>query len=51
MEENNISIENIKDEIEKLKLEIIEKEKKIVELSNIINCVNEEEIEDDEIEK
>lgn len=46
MQENNISAENIREEIKKLKLEIIEKEKKIEELSNIINGVNEEEIED-----
>lgn len=43
MEENNISIEQIKEEIKKLKLEIIEKENKIDELLKIIN--NEEELE------
>lgn len=37
MQENNISIEQIKDEIKKLKLEIIEKEHKIEELMKIIN--------------
>lgn len=47
MEENNISIENIREEIKKLKEEIIEKEKKILELSNIINGVDEEETEDE----
>ena len=45
MEENSISIEEIKSEIKKLKLEIIEKERQIEELSNIINDVNEEEVE------
>ncbi len=50
MEENNMSIDNIKEEIKKLKLEIIEKEKKIEELSNIINGVDKEETEDYEIE-
>ena len=45
MEENNISIEQIKEEIKKLKLEIIEKENKIDELLKIIN--NEEEFEEE----
>lgn len=44
MEENSISIEQIKEEIQKLKLEIIEKENKIDELLKIIN--NEEELDD-----
>ena len=35
--ENNLSIEQIKKLIEKLKFEIIEKENKIEELLNIIN--------------
>ena len=42
MEENNITIEQIKDAIRKLKLEIIEKENKIDELLKIID--NEEEL-------
>lgn len=41
MEENNITVEQIKSAIKKLKLEIIEKENKIYELLRIIN--NEEE--------
>lgn len=42
MEENNITVEQIKDAIKKLKFEIIEKENKIDELLKIIN--NEEEL-------
>jgi len=37
MSENNIDIEQIKNEINKLKIEILEKEKKIDELLKIIN--------------
>ena len=37
MPENNIDIEQIKQEIKKLKLEIIEKENEIDELLKIIN--------------
>lgn len=43
MEENNISVEQIKNEIKKLKLEIIEKENKIEELLKMIST---DEIED-----
>lgn len=45
MENNDITIEQIKEEIRKLKLEIIEKENKIAELLKII----EGDDEDDEI--
>ena len=37
MEESSITIEEIKEEIKKLKLEIIERENKIDELLEIIN--------------
>jgi len=37
MENNDITIEQIKEEIRKLKLEIIEKENKIAELLKIID--------------
>lgn len=37
MQENNIKIEQIKEEIKKLKLEILEKEDKIDELLKILN--------------
>lgn len=37
MEENNVDIQQIKEEIKKLKLDIIEKENKIDELLKIIN--------------
>ena len=46
MEGNNISVENIREEIKKLKLEITEKESQLEELSNMVNGVNEEVIED-----
>lgn len=36
MEENNITIEQVKEEIKKLKLEILEKEKRVDELLEII---------------
>lgn len=42
MEENNITVEQIKDAIKKLKLEIIEKENKIDELLQIIEGYEEE---------
>ena len=42
MEENNIDIQQIKEEIEKLKLDIIEKENKIDELLKIINNENDD---------
>ena len=45
MENNDINIEQIKEEIKKLKLEIIEKENKIAELLKII----EGDDEDDEV--
>ena len=47
MQENNINIKEIKEEIKKIKLEIIEKENKIDELLKIIN--NEVEDESEEI--
>lgn len=37
MEENNFDIEKIKETIQKLKIEILEKEEKIDELLKIIN--------------
>lgn len=37
MQENNINIEQIREEIKKVKLEILEKEEKIDELLKIIN--------------
>lgn len=46
MQKNNIDIEYIKEEIKKLKLEILEKESKVEELLRIINGV-EEDFEDD----
>lgn len=45
MEENNITVEQIKDAIKKLKFEIIEKENKIDKLLQIIKG-NDNEIED-----
>ncbi len=42
MEESSITIEEIKEEIKKLKLEIIERENKIDELLEIINESEEE---------
>ena len=49
MEENNIDIKQIKEEIQKLKLEIIEKENKVDELLKIIN--NEPDIADEIVEE
>ena len=49
MEENNIDIKQIKEEIQKLKLEIIEKENKVDELLKIIN--NEPDIDDEIVEE
>ena len=49
MEENNIDIKQIKEEIQKLKLEIIEKENKLDELLKIIN--NEPDIADEIVEE
>ncbi len=43
MQENNINIEQIKEEIKKLKLEILEKEDKLDELLEIINKETNEE--------
>ena len=43
MQENNINIEKIKEEIKKLKLEILEKEDKLDELLEIINKETNEE--------
>lgn len=45
MEENKISVEQIKEEIKKLKFEIIEKENKINELLEMID--SEEELEEE----
>ena len=49
MEENNIDIEQIEEQIKKLKLEIIEKEEQIDTLLKIIN--NETDIDDEVIEE
>lgn len=49
MQENNIEINNIKEEIKKLKLEILEKEAKVDELLNVIN--NEYNFNDEVIEE
>lgn len=49
MQKNNIDIEYIKEEIKKLKLEIIEKEDKVDELLKIIN--NETGFDDELIEE
>lgn len=46
MEENNIDIEQIKQTIQKLKIEIIEKEDKIDELLKIINNETDRNLED-----
>lgn len=43
MEENNIDIEKVKQIIQKLKIEILEKEDKINELLKIINDEDDEE--------
>ena len=46
MEENNINIEKVKQIIQKLKIEILEKEDKINELLKIINDEGDEESEE-----
>lgn len=46
MEENNIDIEKVKQIIQKLKIEILEKEDKINELLKIINDEDDEESEE-----
>ena len=46
MEENNIDIEKVKQIIQKLKIEILEKEDKINELLKIINDERDEESEE-----
>ena len=46
MEENNVDIEKIKQIIQKLKIEILEKEDKINELLKIINDESDEELEE-----
>lgn len=46
MEENNIDIEKVKQIIQKLKIEILEKEDKINELLKIINDESDEELEE-----
>jgi hypothetical protein len=46
MEENNIDIEKVKQIIQKLKIEILEKEDKINELLKIINDEGDEESEE-----
>mgnify|MGYP000201171214 CR=1 FL=1 len=46
MEENNVDIEKVKQAIQKLKIEILEKEEKINELLKIINDENDEELEE-----
>lgn len=46
MEENNIDIEKVKQIIQKLKIEILEKEDKINELLKIINDDGDEESEE-----
>lgn len=45
MEENNVDIEKIKQTIQKLKIEILEKEDKINELLKIINDESDEKLE------
>lgn len=47
MEENNVDIEQIKQTIQKLKIEILEKEDKIEELLKIINNEADENFEDE----
>ena len=49
MQENNINVEQIKEQIKKLKIEILEKEDKVDELLKILN--NETEIDDEFIEE
>ena len=46
MEENNVDIEKVKQIIQKLKIDILEKEDKINELLKIINYEGEEESEE-----
>lgn len=46
MEENNVDIEKIKQTIQKLKIEILEKEDKINELLKIINDESDEKLEE-----
>lgn len=46
MEENNVDIEKVKQAIQKLKIEILEKEEKINELLKIINDENDEKLEE-----
>lgn len=46
MEENNVDIEKIKQIIQKLKIEILEKEDKINELLKIINDESDDELEE-----
>lgn len=46
MEENNVDIEKVKQIIQKLKIEILEKEDKINELLKIINYEGNEESEE-----
>lgn len=46
MEENNVDIEKVKQIIQKLKIEILEKEDKINELLKIINDEGDEESEE-----
>lgn len=46
MEENNIDIEKVKQIIQKLKIEILEKEDKINELLKIINDEGNDELEE-----
>lgn len=49
MQENNINVEQIKEQIKKLKLEILEKEDKVDELLKILN--NEPDFDDEFIEE
>jgi hypothetical protein len=46
MEENNVDIEKVKQIIQKLKIEILEKEDKINKLLKIINDESDEELEE-----
>lgn len=46
MEKNNVDIEKVKQIIQKLKIEILEKEDKINELLKIINDESDEELEE-----
>ena len=47
MEENNINIEQVKEEIKKLKFEILEKEKRVDELLEIIGSDEEDVFEEE----